>query len=280
MAREGARVVVNDLGIGTDGSGATDTPAHAVVAEIIADGGEAVAHTEDISSAPGAEGLVAQAVNRFGRLDVLINNAGVIPDEWNRPLPDMTDDEWSFSLRVNLGGTFAPSRAAARYWRDQSEQGVPVDAAIINTSSESGVFANAGQSGYAAAKSAVATFAALWQKELGPYGVRVNAILPRARTRLGRQLDNPLIQPRDDAFDEWHPGNVSPFVAYLASAGCPLQGEVFLVAAGSVQRATPWLLDPSWKLEKSTRWTVAELAEAVPVIGVPSRDGWDTGAVP
>jgi NAD(P)-dependent dehydrogenase (short-subunit alcohol dehydrogenase family) len=273
LAAHGAKVVVNDLGAGPDGSGADASPAKQVVEEIIAAGGTATANTDDVADADGAENLIDTAVREFGRIDALINNAGILRD---RSLVNMSDEEWDVSIRVNLRGCFLPSRAVARRWREASKAGATLDACIVNTSSESGVFANAGQSNYAAAKSGVATLTEVWSKELGRYGVKVNAILPRARTRL---TDSDAIQAREGRFDHWDPSNVAPFVAYLASTQCAPSGEVFLVGGGTVQRCAPWTLDPAWQLKKGGRWDIEEIAAEMERIGVPDREGRDTGYV-
>ncbi len=273
LAAEGAQLVVNDLGGSSDGSGADAGPAAALVAEIEAAGGHAVANTDDVADADGAQRLVDTAIEAFGDLHGLVNNAGVLRD---RTLVSMTEDDWETSLRVNARGTFLPSRAAARYWRERSKAGHEVHAAVVSTSSESGVFANAGQTNYAAAKAGVAAMTEVWHKEMRRYGVRFNAILPRARTRLTESM---LKAPPEGVFDTWDPANVSPFVAYLLTAGCEIAGEVFLVGGGLVQRAAPWRLDASWKLDGDHRWSVTELAGAVDALGVPQDPDRDTGAV-
>jgi NAD(P)-dependent dehydrogenase (short-subunit alcohol dehydrogenase family) len=273
FAAEGAAVVVNDLGGQGDGVGASTAPAAAVVDEITGAGGQAVANASDVSSPDGAEELIAAALDSFGRVDVLVNNAGVLRD---RTIVNMSDDDWELSLRVNLDGHFMPLRAAARVWREQAKAGAAVDAAVINTSSESGVFANAGQANYAAAKSAVATLTEVASKELSRYRVRVNAILPRARTRL---TENIVPAPKAGRFDKWDPANVSPFVAYLAAAGGKITGQVFLVGGGLVQRVAPWALDDAWLLESEGRWTLADLAAAVDNAGLPSNEGRNTGNI-
>ena len=181
LASEGAAVVVNDLGGGTDGSGSDAGPAGSVVEEIVAAGGSAVANTDDVSDWEGARRLVQQAVDQFGRLDVLINNAGILRD---RMLVNLSEDEWDVVMRVNAKGHAAPLRHAAAYWREQAKEHGSVSAAVVNTSSPSGLFANVGQSNYGAAKMAVAGLTMIAAKELGRYGVRVNTIAPAARTRL------------------------------------------------------------------------------------------------
>jgi NAD(P)-dependent dehydrogenase (short-subunit alcohol dehydrogenase family) len=275
LAAHGARLVVNDLGGGTDGSGHDAGPAQQLVDEITAAGGTAVASTDDVADAAGAQHLVDLAVETYGDLHGLICNAGILRD---RVLCNMTDDDWDISIRVNLQGTFAPARAAARYWRNRSKAGQPVDAAIVTTSSESGVFANAGQSNYAAAKAGVAALTEVWHKELGRYGVRVNGIVPRARTRLTESL---IGGPKGDTdgLDAWDPANIAPFVAYLVSGTCTFSGQLFLVAGGIVQRVAPWSLDPDWKLESDDRWDLDDLGLAVEKAGTPTNVGRDSGIV-
>ena len=273
LASEGAAVVVNDLGGSSSGHGSSSEPAQAVVDEIIDAGGAAVADGSDVSTSEGADQLVASAVKAFGRLDVLVNNAGILRDG---PIVNLDDSDWEVSIRVNLRGHFMPLRAAARYWRSASKEGRPVAASVINTSSESGLFANAGQANYAAAKSAIATLTEVASKELARYRVRTNAILPRARTRLTESL-TPL--PKAGRFDRWDPANVSPFVAYLATPDCPLNGHVFLVGGSLVQRVKPWSLDPSWMLETDHRWSVRELGSSVEEIGPPDNSDRLTGMV-
>lgn len=277
LAAEGARVVVNDLGGGTDGSGASQSPAEEVAAEIRARGGQAVADGHDVADWEGAGALIQQAIKTFGDLHVLVNNAGILRD---RVLVNLSEQDWDVSIRVNLRGHFVPSRWAANYWREQSKGGKQLRATIINTSSESGVFANAGQSNYAAAKAGVATLTQVWAKELGRYGVRVNALVPRARTRLTESglPNSDVMKAREGVFDIWDPANISPFIAYLATEDCPLSGEVLLVAGGVVQRARPWELDPRWKLTSDRRWTVDALKKAVAEAGPLPAKG-DTGMV-
>lgn len=274
LAREGAHLVVNDLGAGRDGQGADRTPAHDIVDQITAAGGHAVASTDDVADPAGAQRLVDTAVEAFGDLHGIVSNAGILRD---RVLVNMTDDDWRLSVRVNLDGTFFPVRAAARYWRERGKAGHDVAAAVVNTSSEAGVFSNAGQSNYVAAKSAVASLTEVWHKELGRYGIRVNAILPRARTRLTNGV-TPGARS-DGSFDKWDPANVSPFVAYLLTKSCPLSGEVFLVAGSRVQRAAPWRLDPTWRLDGDGRWEVDGLHHAVSARGVPADPDRDTGMI-
>ena len=186
LARHGAKVVVNDLGGSRDGTGTDAGPAQEVVDEITAAGGEAVANTDDVSSWDGAAGLVQQAIDTFGGLDVLVNNAGILRD---RMLFSMTEEEWDAVIRVHLKGTFAPSHHAAAYWRERSKAGEPVDARLVNTTSVSGLYANVGQTNYGAAKAGIAAFTQIAAQELARYGVTVNAIAPGALTRLTGDLE-------------------------------------------------------------------------------------------
>ncbi len=216
MAQEGARVVVNDLD--ADGDGAAEQ----VVDEIRAAGGEAVANHDDVADWDGGQRLVAAAVEAYGGLDVLVNNAGILRD---RALVNMTEEEWDEVTTVHLKGHFVPTRWAATYWREQSKAGTPRAASVVNTSSTSGLMGNPGQTNYGAAKAGVAAFSAIASQELGRYGVRTNCIAPAARTRLTEAapgLSDLVAAPGDDArFDVWDPANVSPLVAYLATEDCP-----------------------------------------------------------
>jgi NAD(P)-dependent dehydrogenase (short-subunit alcohol dehydrogenase family) len=259
FASEGAKVVVNDLGGDIDGTGDDRAPAQQVVDEIKAMGGEGVANVDNVADWDGAQRLIQTAVDTFGDLHVLVNNAGILRD---RVIVNMTEQEWDSVIHVHLKGHFCPTRFAAAYWREQTKAGKEVKASLIHTSSTSGLLGNPGQANYGAAKSGIATFSQICAMELSRYGVRSNAIAPAARTRLTEQtpgLSEVVKVPEDaGAFDVWAPGNVSPFVAYLATEGCTLSGEAFLVQGGVVQRFAPWTL--SEKIDKGDRWTVAELA--------------------
>ena len=259
LAAEGAAVVVNDLGGGQDGTGSAATPAERVAGEIRAAGGRAVTNADDVADAAGARRIIDSAIAEFGRLDILINNAGILRD---RMLVNLTDDDWDLVVRVNLRGTFLMTRAAANHWRERSKAGEEVRAAVVNTSSESGVFGNPGQANYAAAKAAVASLTQVAAKELARYGVRVNAILPQARTRLTQSAFGDALAAKD-GFDRWDPANVSPFVVYLAGPACPISGEVFVVGGSRVQRVRGWERDPGWKLQTEGRWTQGDLEKAV-----------------
>ena len=260
FANEGAKVVVNDLGGSNDGTGADLTPAQQVVKEIEALGGEAVVNGDDVADWQGAQRLINQAVETFGDLDILVNNAGILRD---RVLVNMTEEEWDAVISVHLKGHFAPSRWAAAYWREQFKAGVVKPRNIVHTSSTSGLFANPGQANYGAAKTGIATFSQIIAKELVRYGVRSNTIAPGARTRL--TLATPgledIMKPTEGAFDPWDPANISPLVAYLASAACAFTGETFLVQGGSVTLVESWARGAH--VERDSMWTVNELAEAL-----------------
>jgi NAD(P)-dependent dehydrogenase (short-subunit alcohol dehydrogenase family) len=241
LAEQGAKVVVNDLGGSMDGTGNDAGPAQQVVDEITAMGGEAVANTDDISSWDGAERLINQAVEHFGRLDVLINNAGILRD---RMLTNMTEAEWDAVIQVHLKGTFAPSRHAAAYWREQSKAGNEVDGRIINTSSPSGLYGNVGQTNYGAAKAGIASFTVIAAKELGRYGVTVNAIAPAAITRMTENLG--MGQLPEDIKERMSPHYISPIVVYLASAQAKhITGRVFDVSGRMLSVSEGWHRGPS-----------------------------------
>jgi NAD(P)-dependent dehydrogenase (short-subunit alcohol dehydrogenase family) len=263
FAAEGAKVVVNDLGGDMHGEGDDRAPAQQVVDEIVAAGGEAVANIDSVADWDGAERLIRTAIDTYGDLHVLVNNAGILRD---RVLVNMTEQEWDAVIHVHLKGHFCPTRHAAAYWREQTKAGKEVKASIIHTSSTSGLLGNPGQTNYGAAKSGIATFSQICAMELPRYGVRSNAIAPAARTRLTEQtpgLSEAVKEPEDEStFDVWNAANVSPFVAYLATEGCTFNGEAFLVQGGVVQRFQPWTLTE--KIDKGDRWTVAELVEQAP----------------
>ena len=264
FAQEGAKVVVNDLGGNVDGSGEDRSAAQKVVDEIRAMGGEAVENHDNVAEWDGAQRLIQTAIDTFGDLHVLVNNAGILRD---RVLVNMTEAEWDAVIHVHLKGHFAPTRFAAAYWREQSKAGKEVNAAIINTSSTSGLLGNPGQANYGAAKSGIATFSQIVAMELKRYGVRSNAIAPAARTRMTEStpgLSDVVKKPEDAAtFDAWNPANVSPMVAYLATADCPFSGEAFLVQGDTVQRFQPWTLSEKITNDEE-RWTVAQLQAAAP----------------
>ena len=256
FAAEGAKVVVNDLGGDMRGEGGDLSPAQQTVADIEAMGGAAVVNGENVADWAGAERMVQQAVDAFGDLHVLVNNAGILRD---RVIINMTEEEWDVVVNVHLKGHFAPTHHAAVYWREQAKAGKEVKASIIHTTSTSGLFSNPGQANYDAAKSGIATLSQVCAKELSRYGVRSNAIAPGARTRLTESTPglSEHVKPPAEGFDVWDPANVSPFVAYLATADCPVTGECFMVQGGTVQRTQTWTR--AEKIEKDDRWTVKEL---------------------
>ena len=263
FASEGAKVVVNDLGGAGDGTGADTSAAQAVVDEIVAAGGEAVAHTEDISTWGGAESLIGTAVSEFGRLDVLVNNAGILRDAF---IAGMSEEQWDAVIQVHLKGHFCCLRHAAAHWKERAKAGEQFDAAVINTASGSGTYLpNAGQVNYGAAKAGIAAMALVAAQELGRYGVRVNAIAPIARTRLTE--DVPMIgemmkKPEDpDALDAFDPAQVSPLVAVLASEGCSETGKLFAVQGGMIAACANWQIGEQHG--SAEPWTVASVAEAL-----------------
>src|SRR5205823_11159295 len=258
FASEGAKVVINDLGGAADGTGDDRTPAQQVADEIKALGGEAVANADNVADWEGAQRLVNSAVEAFGDLHVLVNNAGILRD---RVLVNMTEEEWDAVIHVHLKGHFAPSRWAATYWREQTKAGKEVKASIINTSSTSGLLGNPGQTNYGAAKAGIGAFTVICAQELTRYGVRCNAIAPAARTRLTEATPGlgEVVKPPDDPgrFDVWDPANISPLVAYLATESCPANRKVFFVQGGQIKLFQNWTMTEG--IEKNDRWTVAEL---------------------
>jgi NAD(P)-dependent dehydrogenase (short-subunit alcohol dehydrogenase family) len=221
LAKHGAKVLVNDLGSSAGGVGADQSPAQEVVATIQAAGGEAAVNTSDVSDWKGAQQMVEQAVDTFGGLDVLINNAGILRD---RMLVNMSEEEWDIVIKVHLKGTFAPLHHAANYWRAQSKAGKPVDARVINTTSHSALFANVGQANYAAAKGGIATLSQLAARELQRIGVTVNAIAPRANTRMTEGLREWTEEQLDKRNPEW----IAALVTWLASPESKhISGRVF-----------------------------------------------------
>jgi NAD(P)-dependent dehydrogenase (short-subunit alcohol dehydrogenase family) len=267
FASEGAKVVVNDLGGAMDGTGDDRTPAEQVVDEIKGLGGEAVANADNVADWDGGQRLIQTAVDAFGDLHILINNAGILRD---RVLINMTEEEWDSVINVHLRGHFVPTRLAAAYWREQTKAGKTVKASVVNTSSTSGLVGNPGQTNYGAAKAGIAAFSVIAAQELARYGVRVNAIAPAARTRLTEATPGlgDMIQPPDDPgrFDVWDPANISPLVAWLATEGCPATGKVFFVQGGTVKVMTGWTMGEG--IEHDDRLTVADLEkELTPLVG-------------
>src|SRR5438067_11820098 len=236
LARAGAKVVVSDLGAGLAGEGSDPGPAEQVVEEIRAAGGEASTNGENVADFAGAERLVQQALEDFGRLDILINNAGILRD---RMLVNMTEDEWDAVVAVHLKGHFAPTRHAAAYWRERSKAGEEVRGRVVNTSSPSGVFGNVGQTNYGAAKAGIAAFTQIAAQELARYGVTVNCLAPNARTRMTDETFE--MGGRPEGFDPLDPANISPVVVALcADDAQDITGQVFHIWGGAVNALQGW----------------------------------------
>ncbi|MET9325334.1 SDR family oxidoreductase [Tsukamurella sp. NPDC003166] len=259
FAAEGAAVVVNDYGVGLDGAEASSGPAQQVVEEIRAAGGRAVANPSDVADWAGAEALVRTAIDEFGRLDVLVNNAGFLRD---RMLVNMSEAEWDAVTRVHLKGHFAMLRHAAGYWRDESKAGRQPDARVINTSSGAGLLGSIGQGNYAAAKAGIAEMTIQAAAEMGRYGITVNAIAPAARTRMTETTFADDMAAPEDGFDAMAPENVSPLVVWLGSTeSADVTGRVFEVEGGKVSVAQGWRHGP--QRDKGARWEPAELGTVV-----------------
>ena len=272
LARQGAAVVVNDLGGSPDGTGADASAAQAVADEITAAGGQAVANTDDVADWDGARRLVEQAIAAFGRLDVLVNNAGILRD---RTIATMSEQEWDAVIRVHLRGTFAPTRFAVAYWREAAKRtGQPTGARLINTTSASGIYGNFGQSNYGAAKGGIASFTIIAAKELARYGATANAVAPAARTRLTEAL-----MPAEYA-SNLGPEHISPLVAWLASSESgEITGRVFDVMGGRIGVAESWRLGP--EAAKVGGWDAAELGSVIPGLVAKAAPNVDmTGQVP
>ncbi|TDB87457.1 SDR family NAD(P)-dependent oxidoreductase [Actinomadura sp. KC216] len=266
LARQGARVVVNDLGGDVHGANPDSAAAKEVAEEIVAAGGEAVPSGHDVSTADGAAGLVRLALDSFGALDAVVNNAGILRD---RTIINMSEDEWDSVVAVHLRGTFLVTREAARHWRERSKAGGPVDARIINTSSVSGLFGNTGQSNYGAAKAGIAGFTIIASLELARYGITVNAVSPSARTRMITPRGQERMAARDD-FDPFAPENIAPLVAWLAGSGSKdVTGRVFNVHGGRISVLEGWNEGPV--VDKGQRWDPEELAAVMPELVARAR---------
>ncbi|MEE2674329.1 MAG: SDR family oxidoreductase [Myxococcota bacterium] len=259
FAREGAKVVVNDLGAELDGSGGSSGPAGEVVEEIRTKGGEAIANGADVADFEESGGLVQAALDAFGRLDVVVNNAGFLRD---RMFVSTSEEEWDAVVRVHLKGHFCTSRHASEYWRNQSKGGEQVDARIINTSSGAGLQGSVGQSNYSAAKAGIATLTLIQAAELGRYGVTSNAIAPAARTRMTEAIFSDMAAPEDGGFDENAPENISPLVVWLGSGESrDVSGRVFEVKGGMIGVSDGWRDGPT--VDKGARWKPDEVGAAV-----------------
>lgn len=258
LARQGAKVVVNDLGTTLSGDGISEGPAQDVVNEIESLGGEAVANGADVADFAQAQAMVQQAIDTFGRLDILVNNAGFVRD---RMLVNAEEDEWNAVLRVHLNGHFAPLRHAAAHWRQEAKEGRQPVARVINTSSGAGLQGSVGQAAYSAAKGGIASLTLVAAQELGRYGVQVNAIAPSARTRMTEGPFADAMAAPEDGFDRMHPGNVSPIVAWLASEDCTITGRVIEIEGGRVCVEEGWNHGPA--LDLGRRWEAAEVGDKV-----------------
>ncbi|PPJ03374.1 short-chain dehydrogenase [Nocardia nova] len=264
FAREGASVVVNDLGGSNAGEGADAGPAQKVVEEIRAAGGKAVANTDNVAQWDGAKNLVDQAISEFGTLDAVINNAGILRDGF---IAGLEESQWDAVIAVHLKGHFNVLRHAAAYWKDQSKAGKQPNAAVVNTASASGVtLPNAGQANYGAAKAGIAALTLVAAEELERYGVRVNAIAPMARTRL--TLATPgmgaifAAEVGEGEFDAFSPANISPLVAYLATDKCPVTGKVFAVQGGAISELGGW--HDVKTIETDGPWLIDDIAARLP----------------
>jgi len=257
FAAEGARLVVNDLGVGPDGSPGAGSPARQVAEEISAAGGEAVAHVGDIATTEGAASLVRTAVNTFGRLDTLVNNAGFLRD---RMLVNLDEEDWDAVIRVHLKGHFLPLRHAAAHWRAETKAGRVPRARVVNTSSGAGLSGSVGQGNYSAAKAGILGLTLVAAAELGRYGVQVNAVAPAARTRMTETAFARAMAAPDDGFDAMAPENVSPLVVWLGSAASAgVTGRVFETEGGRIAVMDGWRSGPG--ADKGDRWTPAEAGD-------------------
>jgi NAD(P)-dependent dehydrogenase (short-subunit alcohol dehydrogenase family) len=263
LAAEGARVVVNDLGTELDGTGTDPEVAQAVVDEIVAAGGEAVASTVDVSTWDGGQQVVQQAIDTYGDLHVLVNTAGNVRD---RVLVNMSEEDWDLVIRTHLKGTFCPTRHAAAYWRQRAKDENPTrNPVVLNTSSTSGLIGQPGQSNYGAAKAGIAAFTVIVAQELTRLNARANVIVPAARTRMTLStpgLADQVREPEDAAqFDAWHPGNVAPLAALLAQESCDITGKIFFVKGGQIRKFENWQRTAT--IEQDDRWSIGDLALAI-----------------
>jgi NAD(P)-dependent dehydrogenase (short-subunit alcohol dehydrogenase family) len=257
LASQGARVLVNDLGGDVHGVGADTGPAQRVVDEIVSRGGKAAVSGHDVSDWAQARQMVAQAIETFGGLDVLVNNAGILRD---RTLANMAEDEWDAVLRVHLKGHAAATSHALAYWRDRAKAGHEVKASVIHTSSVAAFAGNLGQANYSAAKIAVLALSRVVSLEAGKYGVRSNAVSPSARTRITAGSDDD--SPASFGFDEMDPANVSPLVGWLAERDCPADSQIFHIAGSRlVVLSMPPIVH---ELSTHGRWTRDELDRVLP----------------
>jgi NAD(P)-dependent dehydrogenase (short-subunit alcohol dehydrogenase family) len=276
FAREGAKIVVNDRGGAVDGGGSDVSPAQQVVEEIQAMGGEAVANADDVTDFAGAGRIIQAAIDAFGGLDVVVNNAGILRD---RMFVNMTPEEFDSVIAVHLRGTFAVSRHAADYWRARSKAGESNDARIINTSSPSGIFGNIGQANYGSAKAAIAAMTVILADELARIGVTVNAIAPVALTRMTEGLpmfaELAKLEPDASGYHPLDPANISPLVVWLGSAeSAGVTGRVFTITGNEIGVAEPWVKGPT-AAKESGGWAPAELGAVIPELVGDARGSSD-----
>ena len=259
LARQGARVVVNDLGVGGDGAGGSDGPAQEVVSLVRSLGSEAIASVEDVADWHGAGRMIRAAIDAWGRLDVLVNNAGFVRD---RMLVSTSEAEWDAVIRVHLRGHFAPTRHAIAHFRERAKAGEKLNARIINTTSGAGLLGSVGQGAYSAAKAGIAALTLVEAAELARYGVTANAIAPAARTRMTEETFADMMRKPASGFDSMDPENVAPLVAWLASVeSSDVTGRVFEVSGGALGLAEGWRVGPA--VDKKARWEAPELGSAV-----------------
>ncbi len=266
MAQEGAKIVVNDIGVEWDGTGQAQGPAMDVVNEIKGAGGDAAANFDSVTDFDGAKKIIDTAIEKFGKLDILVNNAGFLRDKMTF---NMTKDEWDAVIDVHLTGTFNCARWACSYWREQGKAGQPVAGRIINTMSHAGLLGNAGQPNYAAAKLGIGALTMVWAREMQKYNVTSNAIIPMARTRMTTQtaaLGGMFGEAKEGEFDEMAPENVSPLVAYLGSDhAAGITGRWLSIRGGKLELWLPPQLAQTIDIQR--KWTPKEISERISELG-------------
>ena len=259
LARQGAKVVVNDLGASGDGRGEDAAPAAEVVSTIRELGGEAVANGADVADWDQTADLIRTAVETFGRLDAVVNNAGFLRD---RMFVSTSVDEWDAVIRVHLRGHFCVARHAAAYWRSEAKAGRTPAGRIINTSSGAGLQGSVGQGTYSAAKAGIAGLTLVQAAELGRYGVTANAIAPAARTRMTEAVFADAMKAPESGFDPMAPSNIAPLVAWLASEdSADVSGKIFEVSGGRLVLSDGWR--PAAEVDRGARWVPSEVGAAV-----------------
>jgi NAD(P)-dependent dehydrogenase (short-subunit alcohol dehydrogenase family) len=259
LARQGARVVVNDLGATTGGEGVDASPAQEVAAEVRRLGSEAIVDGSDVADFAQSAALVKTAIDTFGRLDAVVNNAGILRD---RMFANTSIEEWDAIMRVHLRGHFCVSRHACAHWRDRSKAGEKVSGRIVNTSSGAGLQGSVGQSNYAAAKAGIAALTLVQAVELARYGVTANAIAPSARTRLTETVFPDMMRKPDSGFDAMDPANIAPLVTWLCSEESgDVTGRVFEIEGGKISVADGWRAGPA--IDRGGRWDPADVGDAV-----------------